>query len=400
MSKSKTTKAFGANADKKLWKVDIWHNIVWPKYKGEVFSSLHEQTKNENFSFKFFQIAQTANDRVGIYGVDLKHHRYPYTLLFKSTFEETSTTQRLRTILKHSINSDADLSILINYHKIETWIQMAVLKFKGQKVALFCDSTTNDQPQHVIKGILKRIIFSAADGVFAYGTRTKEYVMSYGVKQENIFHPCQTAALPDDYNTEKALQERIIQINTNESPRFLYVGRLSLEKGVDVLLHSFVKVRKKHETAKLIIVGSGPQEKSLKEISQNLGIEDTVTFTGSKSNKALFEEYSRATCFILPSRSEPWGLVVNESLAYGCPVVVSETCGCVPELVVDGQTGFVHKVDDVDDLASKMLRIVDDFSDIKKIAPMCITHMKKYTPTTAAQTIANGARALLEKGVK
>lgn len=133
-------------------------------------------------------------------------------------------------------------------------------------------------------------------------------------------------------------------------------------------------------------------------MTRRLNLSESVCFSGSKSGADLFQEYSLATCFVLPSRSEPWGLVVNEALSYGCPVIVSERCGCVPELVIEGKTGFVHKVDDVTDLAAKMLAMPEHFPDISQSAQTCIELMKNYSPDAAAKQILDGIKAILAKG--
>src|SRR5262249_35339737 len=66
-------------------RIDIWHNILWSSYKGEVFSALHAYADNNKFTVRFFQIAETEGNRVALSGVDLTHHRYPYRLLFKGS---------------------------------------------------------------------------------------------------------------------------------------------------------------------------------------------------------------------------------------------------------------------------------------------------------------------------
>jgi glycosyltransferase involved in cell wall biosynthesis len=191
------------------------------------------------------------------------------------------------------------------------------------------------------------------------------------------------------------LADRITHRASPNAPRYLYVGRLSKEKALDTLLYAFGKVNAKKPSATLNIVGGGPERKKLVDLSKRLNLSRSVCFAGSKSGKELFAEYSIATCFVLPSRSEPWGLVVNESLSYGCPVIVSENCGCAPDLVVEGKTGFVHKVDDVNDLSDKMLMAPGHFSKIRQTAISCIELMENYNPDIAATQILFGIKKIL-----
>jgi glycosyltransferase involved in cell wall biosynthesis len=126
-----------------------------------------------------------------------------------------------------------------------------------------------------------------------------------------------------------------------------------------------------------------------------LGICNNVEFLGSMAIESLALEYAKATCLVLPSVSEPWGLVVNEALSYGCPVVVSNVCGCVPELVRFGITGFDFEVGDVGGLAAFLLKIVRDFGDSEAVAKRCIDVVSQYSPERAAQQIFDGSMAIL-----
>jgi glycosyltransferase involved in cell wall biosynthesis len=100
---------------------------------------------------------------------------------------------------------------------------------------------------------------------------------------------------------------------------------------------------------------------------------------------------------VLPSTSEPWGLVVNEALSYGCPVVVSNVCGCVPELVIDNVTGFQYQVGNVDQLAHRMISVAHTFLDYEVVAKKCINHIASFSPENAAQQILYGCKQILKE---
>jgi len=87
--------------------------------------------------------------------------------------------------------------------------------------------------------------------------------------------------------------------------------------------------------------------------------------------------------------------VVNEALSHGCPAIVSDRCGCVPELIIEGKTGMVHATDNVEDLAEKMLAAPAQFSDVETTARACLNLMAQYTPQKAANRIIAGCRAIL-----
>jgi glycosyltransferase involved in cell wall biosynthesis len=121
-------------------------------------------------------------------------------------------------------------------------------------------------------------------------------------------------------------------------PTVVSVGRLSREKGVDILLDAmaFVVAQMKH--ARLIIVGDGPERPALERRSADLGIADSVRFVGYQTE--ISDWLSQATVLAMPSRSEGMGMSAAEALAHGVPVVCSNAGG-LPEVVEDGRCGTV-----------------------------------------------------------
>jgi glycosyltransferase involved in cell wall biosynthesis len=212
----------------------------------------------------------------------------------------------------------------------------------GRRRAVFCDSTRYDQPKvRWWKELAKRWFFRRCDGFFCYGIRSKEYLMGYGVSESQISCGCQTAALPHGYDPAEIYARYLVKGGIDiENPRYIYVGRLSREKGLEDLLRAFRLVLASNQRAKLGIIGEGPLKQTLVSQVAELKIEGSVEFLGFKDLGAIGNLLQDSSALVLPSHSEPWGLVVNESLSYGCPVVVSNCCGCVPDLVLDGVTGF------------------------------------------------------------
>ncbi len=375
--------------------IDIWHNVLWSKYKGDVFSELWHSVDRNQFRLQFTQIAETDADRAALSAVEVSRHRYPYDLLFKGSFQNTNFRMRARAILPRMLRSRADLTILSCYERLDCWLQLFVLVLRRKKVALFLDSTINDRRQTFVNGLLKRFFFQTVDGIFGYGTRTKEYAVHYGARPEKVFIPCQAAAIPDGYTPENALRQRLAADISPAAPRFLFVGRLSSEKSIDTLIDAFAAVLPHLPAATLVLVGDGPQRAALEARSKARDIGKSVSFAGSKSGQELYSEFTRASVLILPSVSEPWGLVVNEALAHGCPAIVSDRCGCVPELIVEGKTGLVHRARDVSDLAAKLLAAPALFANLERTARDCLALMSLYTPERVADRIMGGCKQIL-----
>lgn len=376
-------------------KIDLYHNIRWSRYKARVFSAMHRQIGGSDVDVRFFQIADTSGQRSGLSGVELEFHQYPHELLFPGSYDDVPRGRLIRTLFAKVLASDADLVLIPGYDRPEYWGMLLAAVVSGKRRAVFCDSTLRDRSQSVLKGIFKRIFFKLCDGYFSYGQRSRELLRHYGASPSRIYQRCQAAALEDTYSEATARATRVQLAPSHDAPRYLYVGRFSEEKSLSCLLRAFGSVLTASPRARLVLVGAGPEADALKMQAGSLGIAAAVEFAGAMGPDALAHHYASATCMVLPSRSEPWGLVVNEALHYGCPVVVSENCGCVPELVHEGITGYVFRTDDAEDLADKLTRLPKVFRDAEKVADDCLNAIRTYIPERAASEILRGSRNIL-----
>lgn len=178
--------------------------------------------------------------------------------------------------------------------------------------------------------------------------RNKCRIIPFGVEQS-----MENAA--DKYvKNRNALQETG---ETNLPVRFLFVGRFSYYKGCDVLLEAFAKVK----GAELIMAGSGGMEEELKQRAAELGISGNIQFTGKLTEEELCKQYADCDVFVLPSvaRSEAFGLVQIEAMAFGKPVINTNLPSGVPYVSLDGETGLTVEPGSVDELAEAMQWMVD-----------------------------------------
>lgn len=372
-------------------RVAIYHNILWSKYKGVVFSQVHLDGAPRGITPSFIQIAETEEIRMGLGGVDLSYHQYPFRLLFRGSYSNAPLIRRIGALARDLYKNPVDLVIMPGYHRAEYWAMLIVCILLRRKRAVFCDSTALDRPRTAWRDLAKRWFFGWCNGFFCYGIRSKEYLMSYGVSESKIAYRCQAAALPHGYGADKVLLN--YQLNWHglvDAPRFLYVGRLSVEKGLDDLFAAFCILYKRLPGARLDLVGAGPMADELKRRVTNLKMTQAISLLGSKSLEDIAALFQTCTALVLPSHSEPWGLVVNEALSYGCPVVVSSACGCVPDLVRQGVTGYAFESGNVDELAQALDSVRHLSSDRHEVARQCLEVVSDYTPERAATQILDG----------
>jgi len=175
---------------------------------------------------------------------------------------------------------------------------------------------------------------------------------------------------------------------------FLYVGRLSPEKNLNVLLTAFACYRANGGTWSLALVGDGPERVALERQSRESGIRAHVTFAGLKAARETVPYYAFAGCFVLPSSREPWGLVVNEAMASGLPVIVSNRCGCAEDLVEPGGNGYLFDPASEAELADRMLSVSQSSeAAIQGMGRRSREIVASYSPANWAAEVARVAQA-------
>ena len=142
-------------------------------------------------------------------------------------------------------------------------------------------------------------------------------------------------------------------------PVILYVSKFERRKRPGDLLTAYARLRAEGIAAQLVLVGSGPLEGDLKRRVIDANIPDVI-FPGFLNQAELPAVYAASDLFVLPSVNEPWGLVVNEAMCAGLPIVLSEEIGCAADLVQDGVNGATFRAGDVTGLAEAMRPILAD----------------------------------------
>lgn len=193
-------------------------------------------------------------------------------------------------------------------------------------------------------GLLKQF-FSHA---WVAGSRQYEYARRLGFAKENIIFDLYSADLSLFCNASMVTAMK----KANHYPHtFLYVGRLESIKGLDVLLDAWQSLLGRRGDWELVLIGNGSLYEKLLAYS-------SITVLKFLQPKQLAHEFSKAGCFILPSLSEPWGVVVHESAAAGLPLITSNAVGASSEFLIHGFNGFCFSAGDPNALASCMLKII------------------------------------------
>lgn len=174
---------------------------------------------------------------------------------------------------------------------------------------------------------------------------------------------------------------------------FLTVGVLCQRKGTDVLLNAFAKICAAEWC--LVLCGLDKSAGRYQALSEKLGLKDRVLFLGAYPSDRIAEIYAVADVFILPSRFDGWGVVLNEAASLGIPLIATEMCGAAWHVIVNSKNGFRVKVGSVIDLAEKMQTYVK-YPQILKEHGRYSKELfcKEFTPERNADRLVQGILTL------
>ncbi|MCU1291160.1 MAG: hypothetical protein JWP08_10 [Bryobacterales bacterium] len=216
-------------------------------------------------------------------------------------------------------------------------------RWHRRRAILMSESTADDHRRspgyEALKSLLIRSLY---DWAITGGAPQRRYLEQLGFPPERIagFYD---VVDNDFFTVETAAVRRQYRAADFSLPDgyFLYVGRLSAEKNVAGLIEAYAEYRRGGGTQALVLVGDGPMRAELEALAARTGFGIDIRFEGLHGTAELPRYYAFAGCFVLPSTREPWGLVANEAMAAGLPVLISRRCGCAEDLVLEGENGLL-----------------------------------------------------------
>ena len=262
------------------------------------------------------------------------------------------------------------------------WLALAYCRARRIPLLVWIESTARDARSEARPLALARTaMVRGASGAYVPGTAAAEYARSLGVEL------VETAPNAIDASIfERAAVDR----SERDGCTFLYAGRLDREKGLDTLLEAFREV-----PGELVLVGEGSDEERLRGLAG-----EHVRFAGSKDRDELVAYYRDADVFVLPSHSEPWGMVLNEAASAGLPLVATEESGAAHDLIEEGVNGFRVPAGDVAVLRDRLRRLAEDPKLRASAGARSRELARGFTPEAWAEGVARLAeRAQRDRGI-
>jgi glycosyltransferase involved in cell wall biosynthesis len=370
-------------------RVAILTEIISP-YRIPVFNAL---ARHEEIDLKVIFLAETdpALRQWRIYKDEIC---FPHDVLPSRRLRARTSNLLLNTGLAASLNKFCPETIICGgYNYAASWQALRWARRRGVQFVLWSESNARDaRGQGALVEFLKAHFLKRCDRFVVPGRSAFQYLRSLGSPAESIFtapnavdsifFAAQAAKIksqPSVFREKFALPSRFI----------LFVGRLVAKKGVFDLMQAYAKLGSELRSGVgLVFAGDGVSQTALSEQAKLIQ-PGTVCFPGFAQREDLAGLYALAEALVLPTHSDTWGLVVNEAMACGLPIIVTEVAGCASDLVEDGWNGYVVPPANPDRLSSA----IDSLLRHPKMMQQMRAHSWERIQAYSAQACANGLAA-------
>ena len=289
-----------------------------------------------------------------------------------------------------------DVIVCGGYNYLASWQALTWSKRNKVPFLLWSESTARDQRgQHFLVELLKKKFFENCDAFVVPGESAAEYLRELGVCAKKIFYAHnavdidlfsalgeRTHKRPEQFRAQFALPARY----------FLFVGRLLQSKGVMDLLQAYASLPPElRSEVGLVFAGNGPMRAELEASAREI-FPGQVHFPGFVHRDELATYYSLAECLVFPTHSDPWGLVVNEAMACGLPVICTDVAGCAADLIQ--KNGRLVPPKDVPQLAKAMSEMATNHELRTRMSRESEILIRSYSPERCAAGIAEASLAM------
>jgi glycosyltransferase involved in cell wall biosynthesis len=280
-----------------------------------------------------------------------------------------------------------DVIVVGGWNQPAFWQVLLAGRVFRRPTLLWVESTAADARSNAALTVgLRRLALRLASGFLVPGRASRDYLRSLGVDDGRIFdapNAVDVGVFGERVRNERtdlaALRERL----SLGGCVFLYVGRLEAEKGPDVLVSAMAEV-----PAELVLVGSGSLEPELRA-----GAGERVRFVGHLARDGLVPWYAAADCLVVPSRSDTWGMTLNEGAAAGLPLVATDVVGGAHDLIEPGVNGYRVPAENPSALADALRAVATDGAFRRRAGHRSRELARRFTPEAWAAGVVSAARA-------
>lgn len=313
----------------------------------------------------------------------------------RGSYQDMSVFVNTR-IIPRLWRAEPDVVIVGGWQHPTIWMAMLIAGMRGTRRIVWSESTLRDDRRSTpLKERIKRWVVGMADGFIVPGSAHREYLLSLGAPDDRIW--LAPNAVDNQHFARVGPDSSSIwsQIGLTGSPPgsiVLYVGRLRDEKGIPELLDAAERLG---DRATVVIVGDGPDRARYERECERRGLRNVV-FAGFHDQEVLPSLYQVADIFVLPTHSDPWGLVLNEAMAAGLPVVCADAAGAVPDLVRDGENGITVPSGDVGRLTAALTHLIENPDVRTGMGERSLEIVAEFSPAAMAAGFEKAIISVLE----
>lgn len=352
--------------------------------------ALYRQAKQNGWEVVGIELARTE-------------HRYPWQAdisalpcSFISVFEQPLETISLRQFIQRlpQVLSEVRPDVLMIAGYAHPGILTALLwgVWHRKVRILMSASKESDARRNFFKELPKRWLIHRYHAGLVGGKPQANYLAKLGMPKHQIF--CGYNVV----NNQTFHPQKIRSLeNPMEKPFFLTINRFIPKKNILNLIEAYSAYSKKAgaNAWDLVLCGDGRLRPQIEQRIAELNLQDRVHLPGFLQQDQLLPYFAHAECFVHASLQEQWGLVVNEAMAAGLPVLVSERCGCYGDLIVEGVNGFGFDPECVEQLTDRLLKISSEFVDRQAMGEAAFAHIQNFSPDRFAESLIQATQQCL-----
>ncbi|MCK5025669.1 MAG: glycosyltransferase family 4 protein, partial [Nanoarchaeota archaeon] len=239
--------------------------------------------------------------------------------------------------------------------------------------------------------LYRQFLYSYSDALVGYSQMAKETILGYGIPDKKVFYGIQI--MPLEFFKKSLIKKD--DTTFKDKKVILYMGYLRAAKGIQYLIKAFMEL--KREDACLVIAGSGPDEDRLKSLAQG---SNNIYFPGHVSGQEKAKYYSLADIFVLPTFYDSWGLVINEAMYYGLPIILTYEAGS-SQMIKENKNGFVVEAKSSNSLRQAIFKLLKDDKMRTEMSGISAKYKDAWRAEVGAKPFVDAINyALFEDGIK
>jgi glycosyltransferase involved in cell wall biosynthesis len=373
-------------------RIIYWNNIPSP-YMVERFNAV---VRRGNMDLEAWFGARTEPDRS--WAVDESTWQFPHRYLPRVGIG------RYRLSLPTSVATAPRPDLLVSLYATPSFlIGLRLAWWRGWRTALWAEVTFDAWVRRRRwKEALKRRVFQRVDGIITAGQDGRSFAMRYGVPSGRVHiarHVVDAEYFASEAAAARPVRDQVRSDLGASGVVFVYVGRLWRGKGIGPLLTAYTALEREFPGGTtLLLVGDGPEEDHVARVAKSEGL--SVKLAGFHQRVDLPRFYAAGDVFVFPTLGDPYGLVVDEAMAAGLPVISTTAAGEIHERVVDGGNGYLVPPNDPGALLAAMRRLAVDPATRHQMGDRSAKMIAPWTLDRWAEAFERAVEAILSSSRK